>query len=161
MKYRPDYPERFEGICIARSWAREFFHWYNHEHHHSGLGLMTPATVHYGRTETVYAQRQQVLEAAYAAHPERFVRGVPTPSRPPEEVWINQPEPIHDSTLLPGQAVSDTEPGAQAGSRAPAGGAQRSLDADEHLAIVEQPFGQVELIGVFLPKFECELSQNH
>jgi len=92
MKYRPDYPQVFTGMKDARAWARDFIHWYNHEHHHTGLALMTPAMVHYGQVETVYEQRQQVLAAAYAAHPERFVRGKPTPPKPPEEVWINQPQ---------------------------------------------------------------------
>jgi putative transposase len=91
MKYRPDYPETFLGVKDARGWARGFIHWYNHEHHHTGLALMTPATVHFGREETVYQQRQQVLVTAYAAHPERFVRGKPTPPPLPNEVWINKP----------------------------------------------------------------------
>jgi putative transposase len=92
MKYRPDFPERFDSLADARSWAREFFGWYNHDHRHSGLGLMTPATVHHGQAETVRQQRQQVLLAAYAAHPERFVRGVPVPPELPNEVWINKPQ---------------------------------------------------------------------
>jgi putative transposase len=92
MKYRPDFPERFDSLADARSWAREFFGWYNHDHRHSGLGLMTPATVHHGQAETVRRQRQRVLLAAYAAHPERFVRGVPVPPELPNEVWINEPQ---------------------------------------------------------------------
>ena len=92
MKYRPDYPEAFVGVKHARGWARGFIHWYNHEHHHTGLALMTPATVHFGQVETVYEQRQQVLTTAYAAHPERFVRGQPTPPLLPTEVWINKPQ---------------------------------------------------------------------
>ncbi len=40
------------------------------------------------------AKRQEVLDRAYAAHPERFVRGRPTPQRPPERVWINDPQAI-------------------------------------------------------------------
>jgi putative transposase len=91
MKYRPTYPERFGSIQDARAWARSFFHWYNHEHHHSALGLMTPLVVHCGQAETVREQRQQILEAAYAAHPERFVRGEPKAPALPEEVWINKP----------------------------------------------------------------------
>jgi putative transposase len=91
MKYRPDYPDRFGSIQDARSWARPFFQWYNHEHHHSGLGLLTPATVHYGQAQAVVDRRQQVLQAAYAAHPERFVRGEPKPPSLPTEVWINKP----------------------------------------------------------------------
>jgi putative transposase len=93
MKYRPGYPDRFGSIQDARAWARTFFHWYNHEHYHSGLGLLTPATVHYGQAQVVLDQRQQVLAAAYAAHPERFVRGVPKLPSLPTEVWINKPSP--------------------------------------------------------------------
>ena len=89
MKYRPDYPEQFEGMEVARCWARDFFHWYNHEHHHTSLGLMTPAVVHYGLAEMVYEQRRQVLAAAYAAHPQRFVHGEPKLPRWLDEVWIN------------------------------------------------------------------------
>jgi putative transposase len=161
LKYRPDYPEQFDGQEDARRWARDFFHWYNHEHHHTGLALMTPATVHYGQAEAVYEQRQQVLEAAYAAHPERFVGGKPTPPELPDEVWINRPVSEHKTVAVAGPAASETRPGAQAESRAPAGRAQRSLDADEHLATVEQALDQPDEIGVFLSKFEEELSHNH
>jgi putative transposase len=91
MKYRPTYPDRFGSIQDARAWARAFFHWYNQEHHHTGLGLLTPATVHYGEAQSVIGQRQQVLRAAYAAHPERFVQGEPKPPALPTEVWINRP----------------------------------------------------------------------
>jgi putative transposase len=91
MKYRPAYPERFGSIQDARAWARPFFHWYNHEHHHSGLALLTPATVHYGQAQAVLERRQETLRAAYVAHPERFVRGVPKPPSLPTEVWINKP----------------------------------------------------------------------
>lgn len=92
MKYRPEYPERFGCLEEARQWAREFVAWYNHEHCHSALGLMTPATVHYGQAERVRLDRQRVLEVAYGAHPERFVRGVPRAPEVPEAVWINKPE---------------------------------------------------------------------
>ena len=92
MKYRPDYPGHFDGIEQARAWTRTFVHWYNQAHYHNGLALLTPATVHYGEVEAVLAQRQQVLDAAYAQHPERFVQGRPTVTKPPKEVWINQPE---------------------------------------------------------------------
>ena len=91
MKYRPTYPERFGSIQDARTWARSFFRWYNHDHHHTALGLMTPAVVHYDQAEAVTEQRQQVLQAAYAAHPERFVRGEPQAPTLPKEVWINKP----------------------------------------------------------------------
>lgn len=79
LKYRPDYPDRFGSLVDARAWARSFIQWYNHQHRHSGLGLTTPTMVHHGQAQTIYEHRQQVLRDAYAAHPERFVRGLPTP----------------------------------------------------------------------------------
>lgn len=94
LKYRPDYPERFGGAAAARQWAQAFFTWYNQEHHHSALGLLTPAVVHSGQAPAVLAERQRVLTAAYAAHPERFVKGPPTPGALPKEVWINRPQPV-------------------------------------------------------------------
>ena len=92
MKYRPNYPPRFGSIQDSRSWARSFFRWYNNDHHHTALGLMTPEVVHHGQAETVREQRQQVLEAVYAAHPERFSSGEPRPPCLPQEVWINKPQ---------------------------------------------------------------------
>lgn len=94
MKYRPDYPDFFGSLPDARAWAHGFFPWYNQEHKHSALGLLTPAAVHYGQTETVLRARQAVLDQAYAAHPERFVKGRPSPTRPQSEVWINRPQPL-------------------------------------------------------------------
>ena len=91
MKYRPDYPDRFGGLQDARAWARPFFHWYNHEHRHTSLGLMTPATVHYDLAEELTAKRQAVLAAAYAQHPERFVQGQPSAPKLATTVWINPP----------------------------------------------------------------------
>ena len=76
----------------ARAWSRSFFPWYNEQHYHTGLGLLTPATVHYGHHPSVHQQRQQVLDAAYAARPERFVQGRPTVQPLPEAVWINPPK---------------------------------------------------------------------
>jgi putative transposase len=91
LKYRPDFPGRFAAIEPGLSWCRDFFAWYNHEHRHEGLRLLTPADVHYGRAPALLAERQRVLDAAYAAHPERFVRRPPTAGAPPTEVWINKP----------------------------------------------------------------------
>ena len=158
MKYRPSYPERFDEKEGARSWARHFIHWYNHEHYHSGLGLMTPAAVHYGLAETAYEQRRQVLAAAYAAHPERFVHGEPTPPRWPDEVWINPPQNNHEVADLVGPAMSEMEPGVQAGSRAKA---LPFHDPAEHLAAMEPALDQPDEMGVLLPNSECLLSQNH
>lgn len=93
LKYRPDFPSRFGSIEDARAFCRGFFGWYNTEHYHSGIGMLTPETVHYGRAKEVIAVRHEVLMAAYAAHPERFVRKPPQPSVLPEAAWINRPEP--------------------------------------------------------------------
>lgn len=92
LKYRPEFPDRFGSLVDARDWGQTFFPWYNQKHYHTGLGLLTPATVHYGKEEPIRAQRQRVLEAAFAAHPERFVRGPATPPKLPEAVWINKPK---------------------------------------------------------------------
>jgi putative transposase len=93
LKYHPGFPQRFASIEEARAFCRTFFPWYNAEHRHLGLGLLTPETVHYGRAEDVIAMRQDVLQRAYAAHPERFVNRIPTAPRLPEAVWINPPDP--------------------------------------------------------------------
>jgi len=91
LKYRPGFPAQFGSLADARAWARRFFEWYNHAHHHSGIGLLTPATVHQDQATERIAARQQVLTAAYLAHPERFVRGAPTAPPLPTAVWINPP----------------------------------------------------------------------
>jgi putative transposase len=99
LKYQPDFPGRFRDVEHARAWCAEFFDWYNHQHQHSGLALFTPADVFHGRVEQLVAARQARLDAAYAAHPERFVRGAPRAARPPAVVELNalQPE-IHTLT---------------------------------------------------------------
>jgi putative transposase len=92
LKYRPAFPERFASIQHAREFLREFFAWYNTEHHHSGLALLTPHDVHHGLVDERLSHRARVLDAAYAANPERFVSCPPTPRRPPTTVWINPPK---------------------------------------------------------------------
>jgi len=92
LKYGPTYPGCFGSLADARQWGQGFFTWYNNEHHHIGLGLFTPADVHYGRVGAMSEKRQGVLERAYAAHPERFVKGVPAAPLPPVAVWINPPQ---------------------------------------------------------------------
>jgi putative transposase len=92
LKYRPEFPERFDSIEQAREFCRGFFGWYNHQHRHSGIGLMTPAAVHYGRAPELHAARGRVLEGAYQRHPERFVRRPPVPPALPTAAWINKPE---------------------------------------------------------------------
>jgi putative transposase len=91
LKYRPTFPDRFGSIEDARAFCRHFFHWYNHEHRHSGIGLMTPAMVHFGLAPEIQAARAATLERAYAAHPQRFVRHPPRPPELPTTVWINKP----------------------------------------------------------------------
>jgi len=91
MKYRPEFPERFGSIQDARAFCQRFFPWYNDEHRHSGIGLLTPATLHFGLADQAQQQRLVVLTAAYQQHPERFVRRPPQPLATPKEVWINKP----------------------------------------------------------------------
>lgn len=91
LKYSSGYPGRFGCIEDARAWCAGFFEMYNNSNHHSGLGWMTPADVHFGRVDQIVAVRATALDAAYAKNPERFVNQRPVPPRPPCEVWINQP----------------------------------------------------------------------
>ena len=97
LKYRPDFPERFGSLEDARAFCQDFFTWYNIEHHHSGIGLMTPQVVHYGLAQDVFKAREKVLLAAYEAHPERFVRKFPAPLTLPQAVWINPPKPAMET----------------------------------------------------------------
>jgi putative transposase len=98
MKYRPTFPDRFGSFQDAHAFCGRFFGWYNHEHRHSGIGLHTPADVHYGRAELVQARRADVLTAAYDQHPERFVSKPPVPPALPGAVWINQPKEATTTT---------------------------------------------------------------
>jgi putative transposase len=103
LKHHPAFPDRFGCIQDARAFCQGFFGWYNAEHRHSGIGLLTPADVHYGRADQIIAARAVVLEGAYAAHPERFVAKPPQPSRLPEAVWINKPiDPSEAPQQFPG-----------------------------------------------------------
>ena len=91
MKYRPDYPKQFGSVVDARIWVNPFMYWYNNVHRHSGLGLMTPATVHAGLAAELTKKRRVVLLDAHEKHPERFVHGQPSPPKVPSAVWINRP----------------------------------------------------------------------
>lgn len=93
LKYRPDFPERFGSIEDSRSFCQAFFPWYNNEHRHCGIGLLTPESVHYGLAGDVIKARSVVLRAAYDLHPERFVKKIPVPPTLPEAAWINKPKP--------------------------------------------------------------------
>ena len=109
LKYRPDFPKSFASIEQARAFCQQFFAWYNLEHHHVGLGLLTPSDVHHGKAAQMHEARAGVLLDAYRIHPERFVRKVPTPPALPTKSWINRP----------------AEPGADAAPPLPAGEALR------------------------------------
>ena len=91
IKYRPEFPDRFGSIEEGRAFCRPFFHWYNREHRHSGIGYLTPEDLHYGRGPAIRAQRQQVLAHAHTTHPERFRQGLPQAPELPTAVWINKP----------------------------------------------------------------------
>jgi putative transposase len=98
LKYRPDYPDRFGSIQDARLFCQEFFSWYNDQHHHSGLNLLTPANVHSGQAAQLISKRQAVLDLAYQSHPERFVRRPPLHPSLPNAVWINPPAADKENT---------------------------------------------------------------
>jgi len=103
LKHHPTFPERFGCIQDARAFCQRFFGWYNAEHRHSGIGLLTPADVHHGRAEQITLARGAVLDAAFAAHPERFVGKPPQPPRLPKQVWINKPiDPMEPPQQFPG-----------------------------------------------------------
>jgi putative transposase len=103
LKHHPTFPDRFGCIQDARAFCQGFVDWYNLEHHHSGIALLTPADVHSGRAEQIITARAVVLEGAYAAHPERFVRNPPQPPQLPQAVWINKPvDPTEAPQQIPG-----------------------------------------------------------
>ena len=91
LKYHPSFPGRFADQGQAKTFCRSFFRWYNAEHRHGGISMLTPEQVHFGQADDVIARRTTVLNTAWTAHPERFVRGLPKPKPLPEAVWINPP----------------------------------------------------------------------
>lgn len=91
LKYRPEFPDRFGSIEEARAFCQQFFQWYCTEHHHSGIAMLTPESVHYGTYPQILTARSQTLQQAYIEHPERFVRGMPKVEDLPKQVWINKP----------------------------------------------------------------------
>lgn len=132
LKYQPDYPVFFTSEQQARGWAEPFFGWHNDEHHHSGLALFTPADVFHGRVEQVATIRQRALDAAYAAHPERFPNGPPVVRRPPAAVSINPITPTEAAPEAEARDAIATDPTSMenvmnivdAITRASAGGAE-------------------------------------
>lgn len=112
LKYQPGFPQRFGSIEDAQSFCRSFFQWYNMEHRHSGISMLTPETIHHGLADQVLEARAKTLAAAYDAHPKRFKGKCPRPKSPPKEVWINKPKQIENIALdLDGQiAVNSLMP---------------------------------------------------
>jgi putative transposase len=105
LKYHPGFPDRFGSLEHGRAYCGDFFPWYNTEHRHSGIGMMTPEAVHYGRAPEVRAARQRTLDVAYALHPERFVKRPPTPPELPEMAWINPPVTKSEHQETPRTAI--------------------------------------------------------
>lgn len=99
LKYQPEFPKRFETIEHAEAFCRRFFDWYNRDHHHAGIGLMTPDQVHYGQADAVLAARQTVLDTAFRQNPERFGPKQPKPPPKPVAVWINPPTKTENSQV--------------------------------------------------------------
>jgi putative transposase len=91
LKYCPQFPERFGSIQDARAFCQDFFPWYNQDHRHAGIGLVTPEQLHYGIAHEIVEYRQSILEAAFEAKPNRFKGKTPRPPKLPVAVWINRP----------------------------------------------------------------------
>ena len=160
VKYHPTTPDRFGSVEDARTWARTLLTWYNHGHYHTGIGLLTPATVHHGRAPQVVAARQAVLTAAFVAHPERFVRGAPRPAAVPAAVWINPP--LADDAPTPSRSVAAAEstglvepPGVPVSS---GGRAQRPLDTGTRGARLQPACSARRQTHTTLPQYRTHLS---
>lgn len=123
MKYQDDFPARFGCIEDARAYCQTFFPWYNMEHRHSGMGYMTPHSVHYGHAKELRCARASTLEAAFLASPNRFKGRCPQPPALPTS--LDQPTPkgvsrhpkpttLHSKFMKPGVAKSLTRSGSHA-----------------------------------------------
>lgn len=141
LKYQSDYPVRFTGEAHARGWLQPFFGWHNDEHHHAGLALFTPSDVFHGRVEEVATARQRALDAAHAAHPERFPNGPPTVRRPPTKVEINPTSPElaapqvegRDDSVVAVDASTDRQGALRVPARPSTGGAEpRGTTTPQH-----------------------------
>ena len=98
LKYHPGFSGRFDNITAATAFCRSFFPWYNTEHRHAGIAMLTPHDVHYGRSRRDLEQRERTLRPAWARHPERFVHGIPKPQSLPNKVWS---DPLTAATTPP------------------------------------------------------------
>ena len=101
LKYHPGFPDRFQDIAAAIAFCRSFFPWYNTEHRHGGIAMLTPDDVHHGRAKAALEKRERTLHLAWAKNPERFVHGTPKPCPLPEEVWINPPTTSENGGAAP------------------------------------------------------------
>ncbi len=105
LKYLPGFPDRFGSLQDGRGCCGRLLHWYNTKHHHSGIAMMTPEAVHYGRAPMIIAARQKTLDKAFALYPERFVRNPPLHQETPKQAWINPPKPKTDRDVAPGSTI--------------------------------------------------------
>jgi len=95
LKYAPTFPDRFGCLADAQQYLDAFVDGYNHSHRHTGIGLHTPADVHYGHAITVAAERETTLAEARRRHPERFATSrSPRILHRPDAAWINQPQEV-------------------------------------------------------------------
>ena len=164
MKYSPFFPGNFLSVDEGRAFFHLFFGWYNSEHHHSGIAMMTPEVVHRGRVDEVLAVRQAALDAAHAVHPERFVNGAPRAQRPAAEVWINRPasqvveppsgvaEPPPEASVRPSPTRRVGREGAAKATErpeppGPTRSAQREHGEDSETATLPQPGPAVPVRG--------------
>lgn len=129
LKYHPTFPKKFQGELDGRAFCKPYFDWYNEKHHHSGIALLTPADVHFGRAEAVLKQRHDVKLAAYRAYPERFVNGAPRLEEIPSAVYINPPSRPAISSGSEGLAGAGSPGQAGLTSRAEGCGPQRAAEA--------------------------------
>lgn len=127
IKYRPSFPKSFADMEAAQVWAKETFTWYNHDHEHGSMVLLTPATVHVGLADQVLAKRQTVLDKAFQDFPERFPNGRPSAGTLPPAVYINNPARDPAPGVTPSQsALVATLPDPQSGRLRPASAPARS-----------------------------------
>src|SRR5207249_371643 len=144
---------RFGSIEDARAFCQDFFAWYNGEHRHSGIGLLTPETVHYGKAELATSQRQLVLAAAFEAHQERFVRGTPRPPQLSEAAWINKPKTRSDdsdSSATQGSVPIERVPGHEPSGDHRSSGAREANSSDPAREVARNS-----------TKFDEQVSQNY
>ena len=129
LKYQPRFPQRFESIGDARSFCRQFFDWYNQDHHHAGIGLMTPDQVHFGQADAVHAARQVTLDRAFAEHPARFVNKAPVPiakpTAPDKQISLTDPDARSMATSGKGTGVVGYN-------------VQTAVDAQHHLIVAHE-----------------------